>query len=170
MYLVWMIADASHDVISLLVYIIFFFFFFSSRRRHTRSDRDWSSDVCSSDLFRTTPAVLRGKSRSPLAGRCGSSATARESAARCAVLLRDSRRWRRCSRAAAARTADDPRRTRTTADSSSVRSSREKNALPALRAAACRWRPGPARSPAALAGALPEKGPPAVRRALRESS
>src|SRR3989440_9652792 len=26
------------------------FFFFSSRRRHTRSDRDWSSDVCSSDL------------------------------------------------------------------------------------------------------------------------
>src|SRR5206468_8689502 len=26
-------------------------FFFSSRRRHTRSDRDWSSDVCSSDLF-----------------------------------------------------------------------------------------------------------------------
>src|SRR5438874_10454859 len=28
----------------------FFFFFFSSRRRHTRSLRDWSSDVCSSDL------------------------------------------------------------------------------------------------------------------------
>src|SRR5216683_7252512 len=27
------------------------FFFFSSRRRHTRSDRDWSSDVCSSDLI-----------------------------------------------------------------------------------------------------------------------
>src|SRR5206468_8741345 len=27
-------------------------FFFSSRRRHTRSDRDWSSDVCSSDLFK----------------------------------------------------------------------------------------------------------------------
>src|SRR6266513_4268183 len=29
-------------------------FFFSSRRRHTRSKRDWSSDVCSSDL---DPAV-----------------------------------------------------------------------------------------------------------------
>src|SRR5216683_2884631 len=28
-------------------------FFFSSRRRHTRSDRDWSSDVCSSDLAPT---------------------------------------------------------------------------------------------------------------------
>ena len=29
-------------------------FFFSSRRRHTRSDRDWSSDVCSSDLEETS--------------------------------------------------------------------------------------------------------------------
>src|SRR5207249_6272480 len=28
-------------------------FFFSSRRRHTRSKRDWSSDVCSSDLHVT---------------------------------------------------------------------------------------------------------------------
>src|SRR5690606_19724506 len=27
------------------------FFFFSSRRRHTRFSRDWSSDVCSSDLL-----------------------------------------------------------------------------------------------------------------------
>src|SRR3712207_7376795 len=27
------------------------FFFFSSRRRHTRYWRDWSSDVCSSDLM-----------------------------------------------------------------------------------------------------------------------
>src|SRR2546422_1477500 len=41
-----------------LVVIIFgcvfclFFFFFSSRRRHTRCSRDWSSDVCSSDLGR----------------------------------------------------------------------------------------------------------------------
>src|SRR5699024_11819735 len=30
--------------------LLFSFFFFSSRRRHTRSKRDWSSDVCSSDL------------------------------------------------------------------------------------------------------------------------
>src|SRR5207249_5454951 len=30
--------------------ICIFLFFFSSRRRHTRSKRDWSSDVCSSDL------------------------------------------------------------------------------------------------------------------------
>src|SRR5258707_10545408 len=29
------------------------FFFFSSRRRHTRYWRDWSSDVCSSDLVRS---------------------------------------------------------------------------------------------------------------------
>ena len=33
------------------VFVLFgFFFFFSSRRRHTRCSRDWSSDVCSSDL------------------------------------------------------------------------------------------------------------------------
>src|SRR5258707_7108338 len=31
------------------------FFFFSSRRRHTRYWRDWSSDVCSSDLFNGQP-------------------------------------------------------------------------------------------------------------------
>src|SRR6266496_5249511 len=31
------------------------FFFFSSRRRHTRSLRDWSSDVCSSDLAQQGP-------------------------------------------------------------------------------------------------------------------
>src|SRR2546422_3323155 len=30
------------------------FFFFSSRRRHTRCSRDWSSDVCSSDLSERT--------------------------------------------------------------------------------------------------------------------
>src|SRR3989449_9512605 len=29
---------------------LFWIFFFSSRRRHTRCSRDWSSDVCSSDL------------------------------------------------------------------------------------------------------------------------
>src|SRR5256885_10693943 len=29
-------------------------FFFSSRRRHTRLQGDWSSDVCSSDLYRST--------------------------------------------------------------------------------------------------------------------
>src|SRR3712207_3099669 len=32
------------------------FFFFSSRRRHTRYWRDWSSDVCSSDLI-TLPLI-----------------------------------------------------------------------------------------------------------------
>src|SRR3989440_1338299 len=35
-----------------------YFFFFSSRRRHTRSDRDWSSDVCSSDLYDQQKAVV----------------------------------------------------------------------------------------------------------------
>src|SRR3712207_8207467 len=40
---------------------MYVFFFFSSRRRHTRYWRDWSSDVCSSDLLhvdlRGLPAV-----------------------------------------------------------------------------------------------------------------
>src|SRR3989449_6739931 len=45
----------------LLSYMFFLFlFFFSSRRRHTRCSRDWSSDVCSSDLFQAGFAeVLR---------------------------------------------------------------------------------------------------------------
>src|SRR5947209_19766859 len=34
-------------------------FFFSRRRRHTRYWRDWSSDVCSSDLLQTFPAFCR---------------------------------------------------------------------------------------------------------------
>src|SRR3712207_8367164 len=36
------------------------FFFFSSRRRHTRYWRDWSSDVCSSDLAAALTAGARG--------------------------------------------------------------------------------------------------------------
>src|SRR2546422_11222456 len=42
-------------IVSLL---FFFFFFFSSRRRHTRCSRDWSSDVCSSDLVGSQPSLL----------------------------------------------------------------------------------------------------------------
>src|SRR2546429_9120444 len=34
-------------------------FFFSSRRRHTRCSRDWSSDVCSSDLLRMALGAQR---------------------------------------------------------------------------------------------------------------
>src|SRR6266436_8629268 len=34
-------------------------FFFSSRRRHTRCSRDWSSDVCSSDLHRAVQTDFR---------------------------------------------------------------------------------------------------------------
>src|SRR5699024_7934900 len=56
---------------STIVPYIFFFFFFSSRRRHTRSKRDWSSDVCSSDLIfsvirRVIERVLDKKLRSQI--------------------------------------------------------------------------------------------------------
>src|SRR5690625_1955559 len=40
---------------------ISFFFFFSSRRRHTRWPRDWSSDVCSSDLNAINKAMKEVK-------------------------------------------------------------------------------------------------------------
>src|SRR2546421_1138698 len=43
--------------------LVFFFFFFSSRRRHTRSDRDWSSDVCSSDLKNLTAQRIKARVR-----------------------------------------------------------------------------------------------------------
>src|SRR5690606_40765477 len=45
---------------------LFFFFFFSSRRRHTRFSRDWSSDVCSSDL-QGAPHVGEKRARVQLA-------------------------------------------------------------------------------------------------------
>src|SRR5690606_40277225 len=41
------------------------FFFFSSRRRHTRFSRDWSSDVCSSDL---SPATALASKVLPVPG------------------------------------------------------------------------------------------------------
>src|SRR5207249_9495289 len=41
------------------------FFFFSSRRRHTSSKRDWSSDVCSSDLLLRLHVGLRTFEGSP---------------------------------------------------------------------------------------------------------
>src|SRR2546421_8898886 len=54
--IVYYLLGISFLVFYVIICICFFFFFFSSRRRHTRSDRDWSSDVCSSDLeFRRRP-------------------------------------------------------------------------------------------------------------------
>src|SRR2546429_3176281 len=41
---------SRHDRVSLDLRLCDRSFFFSSRRRHTRCSRDWSSDVCSSDL------------------------------------------------------------------------------------------------------------------------
>src|SRR2546429_6255233 len=40
-------------------------FFFSSRRRHTRCSRDWSSDVCSSDLYNAWLVQLIEKEQAP---------------------------------------------------------------------------------------------------------
>src|SRR6266542_5855812 len=45
------------------------YFFFSSRRRHTRCYRDWSSDVCSSDLSRLARRVAGARIGWRLPGR-----------------------------------------------------------------------------------------------------
>src|SRR5207249_6512677 len=42
---------------------------FSSRRRHTRSKRDWSSDVCSSDLASVARLLVRGLVPAAVPGR-----------------------------------------------------------------------------------------------------
>src|SRR2546426_8701256 len=52
-------CDVGMSVVCIFLFLLFviimiffyFFFFFSSRRRHTRLQGDWSSDVCSSDLW-----------------------------------------------------------------------------------------------------------------------
>src|SRR5690606_40188515 len=55
------------------------FFFFSSRRRHTRFSRDWSSDVCSSDLrfvsIDGTRVTTFGDVQRLVSGRAGDSIT-----------------------------------------------------------------------------------------------
>src|SRR2546429_8156395 len=43
-------------------------FFFSSRRRHTRCSRDWSSDVCSSDLLEEIQTSVGFNSHNLLTG------------------------------------------------------------------------------------------------------
>src|SRR5438874_9712510 len=48
--MVMLALGAALFVVPVSVFLLCMFFFFSSRRRHTRSLRDWSSDVCSSDL------------------------------------------------------------------------------------------------------------------------
>src|SRR5437868_8495523 len=63
------------------LWFLCFFFFFSSRRRHTRSKRDWSSDVCSSDLL-----------SAQVGGGCGSAAPWQT---RCRARRRQLRRSRR---------------------------------------------------------------------------
>src|SRR5690606_10469718 len=83
------------------------FFFFSSRSRHTRFSRDWSSDVCSSDLTGTPSWRWRSAGGTPTSGgarrcstapgragspRTGPSASTRRTSGRCEPL------WRRAYR------------------------------------------------------------------------
>src|SRR5258707_1453969 len=56
------------------------FFFFSSRRRHTRYWRDWSSDVCSSDLRRFSAGWMGSSKPSPPRSACSPTLSIRLSA------------------------------------------------------------------------------------------
>src|SRR5690606_39902598 len=49
-------------------------FFFSSRRRHTRFSRDWSSDVCSSDLTAAIADHVRERDRTCIEPSCSTPA------------------------------------------------------------------------------------------------
>src|SRR5262249_59731018 len=64
------VAASSMHISILRILKNIFIFFFSSRRRHTRLVSDWSSDVCSSDLWRCcdescvgTPSAMTSSSR-----------------------------------------------------------------------------------------------------------
>src|SRR5699024_11860863 len=61
-------------IFSIMLFMSCFSFFVSSRRRHTISKRDWSSDVCSSDLVGTELlAVTRSVDRARLVRYAGAS-------------------------------------------------------------------------------------------------
>src|SRR5690349_23925122 len=69
LYLFYFLLHSMFFIFSVFFYLSFFFlfcflffFFFSSRRRHTRSLRDWISDVCSSDLV-AGKLTIRGTTR-----------------------------------------------------------------------------------------------------------
>src|SRR2546429_549484 len=66
-YLLSIVLSCSYLIMELVWFtnyteaiLLLWFFFFSSRRRHTRCSRDWSSDVCSSDLVPCKSAPRRG--------------------------------------------------------------------------------------------------------------
>src|SRR6266446_9715803 len=63
-------------------------FFFSSRRRHTRLQGDWSSDVCSSDLYCLPAWQGLGAAAAPLAPTRARSSTRSHSSQACSPPLR----------------------------------------------------------------------------------
>src|SRR5690606_40195548 len=70
--------------------ILLFCFFFSSRRRHTRFSRDWSSDVCSSDLPgspQTRPVFVLTTTNIPHTTRMGGLLLTRQILAVCPALI-----------------------------------------------------------------------------------
>src|SRR2546422_3744956 len=69
----WISCTGTSDLLlmfysKLVSLLMIFFFFFSSRRRHTRCSRDWSSDVCSSDLTFSPVSKITGDGEVVFAG------------------------------------------------------------------------------------------------------
>src|SRR5437870_13819568 len=74
-------CDACAVDVSLVEAGWVWFFFFSSRRRHTRWPRDWSSDVCSSDLYSAAEAQARiGEAATGIGGKMADAGAAIERA------------------------------------------------------------------------------------------
>src|SRR5205809_5761052 len=84
------LSESDNKIFNFCCGCIFFFFFFSSRRRHTRCSRDWSSDVCSSDLGWTCSGLPPSRPRMPASWASCPSATYHEK-----------RAWIDCARASA---------------------------------------------------------------------
>src|SRR5206468_4637127 len=93
-YVVDVVAALLVIVSSVEIWAKLFFFFFSSRRRHTRSDRDWSSDVCSSDLSCGEPQVRTRRRQKDTLRRAAKRTHLRSEERRVGKECRDGR-WRR---------------------------------------------------------------------------
>src|SRR5207302_3117432 len=79
-YFFFSLLVSFYFILFFVFFVFVFFFFFSSRRRHTRFSRDWSSDVCSSDLrigkAEQYVSVYSGMETAPFPSRCRPSHTA----------------------------------------------------------------------------------------------
>src|SRR3989442_8066993 len=153
-----------------LIRVVCFFFFFSSRRRHTRCGRDWSSDVCSSDLESGVPRSAANAPENPnmpwaIESRVASSENVGAAPGCQAKWPRPAgtRHARHASRSALAR-ASRP------SEASEPSSLRSKRAEPASGAVSATSPPGSLSASAAPPASQPTSGSSALRLSASQSS